>query len=46
MFAMAAMRANLEEVMTEAAYQHMFTLAAQLATACATSSRGTSCHGA
>jgi len=31
MFAMAAMRANLEEVMTEAAYQHMFTLAAQLA---------------
>jgi glutamate-1-semialdehyde 2,1-aminomutase len=31
MFAMAAMRANLEEVMTEAAYQHMFTLAGQLA---------------
>ncbi|WP_373989172.1 aspartate aminotransferase family protein [Duganella sp. BuS-21] len=31
MFAMAAMRANLEEVMTESAYQHMFTLAAQLA---------------
>ncbi|MYM23469.1 aminotransferase class III-fold pyridoxal phosphate-dependent enzyme [Duganella sp. FT135W] len=31
MFAMAAMRANLEEVMTEAAYQHMFALAAQLA---------------
>jgi glutamate-1-semialdehyde 2,1-aminomutase len=31
MFAMAAMRANLEEVMTEDAYRHMFTLAAQLA---------------
>jgi glutamate-1-semialdehyde 2,1-aminomutase len=31
MFAMAAMRANLEEVMTEAAYQHMFVLAGQLA---------------
>jgi glutamate-1-semialdehyde 2,1-aminomutase len=31
MFAMAAMRANLEEVMTEAAYQHMFALATQLA---------------
>jgi glutamate-1-semialdehyde 2,1-aminomutase len=31
MFAMAAMRANLEEVMTEEAYQHMFALAAQLA---------------
>ncbi|MTV37481.1 aspartate aminotransferase family protein [Duganella radicis] len=31
MFAMAAMRANLEEVMTGEAYQHMFTLAAQLA---------------
>ncbi|NVM78062.1 glutamate-1-semialdehyde 2,1-aminomutase [Duganella sp. SG902] len=31
MFAMAAMRANLEEVMTEQAYQHMFALAAQLA---------------
>ena len=31
MFAMAAMRANLERVMTEDAYQHMFTLAAQLA---------------
>ncbi|WP_343728385.1 aspartate aminotransferase family protein [Duganella sp.] len=31
MFAIAAMRANLEEVMTEQAYQHMFALAAQLA---------------
>lgn len=31
MFAMAAMRANLEQVMTEAAYQHMFALAGQLA---------------
>jgi glutamate-1-semialdehyde 2,1-aminomutase len=31
MFAMAAMRANLEEVMTEQAYRHMFALAAQLA---------------
>jgi glutamate-1-semialdehyde 2,1-aminomutase len=31
MFAMAAMRANLEEVMTEQAYQQMFALAAQLA---------------
>ncbi|SHN25573.1 glutamate-1-semialdehyde 2,1-aminomutase [Duganella sacchari] len=31
MFAMAAMRANLEEVMTEQAYQHMFALAGQLA---------------
>lgn len=31
MFAMAAMRANLEQVMTEQAYQHMFALAAQLA---------------
>jgi glutamate-1-semialdehyde 2,1-aminomutase len=31
MFAMAAMRANLELVMTDAAYQHMFTLAATLA---------------
>ena len=31
MFAMAAMRANLEQVMTEPAYQHMFTLATQLA---------------
>jgi len=31
MFAMAAMRANLEQVMTEDAYQHMFALAAQLA---------------
>lgn len=31
MFAMAAMRANLEEVMTEQAYQHMFALAARLA---------------
>lgn len=31
MFAMASMRANLEEVMTEAAYQTMFGLAAKLA---------------
>jgi glutamate-1-semialdehyde 2,1-aminomutase len=31
MFAMAAMRANLEQVMTELAYQHMFALAGQLA---------------
>ncbi len=31
MFAMAAMRANLEQVMTQGAYQQMFTLAAQLA---------------
>lgn len=31
MFAMAAMRANLELVMTEQAYQRMFALAAQLA---------------
>lgn len=31
MFAMAAMRANLEQVMTEAAYAHMTALAAQLA---------------
>ena len=31
MFAMAAMRANLEQVMTEQAYAHMFALAAQLA---------------
>ncbi|MRW92392.1 aminotransferase class III-fold pyridoxal phosphate-dependent enzyme [Duganella sp. FT80W] len=31
MFAMAAMRANLKQVMTEAAYQHMFALASQLA---------------
>lgn len=31
MFAMAAMRANLEQVMTEPAYQHMFARAAQLA---------------
>ncbi|MYN26421.1 aspartate aminotransferase family protein [Duganella levis] len=31
MFAMAAMRANLEQVMTEPAYHHMFALAAQLA---------------
>jgi glutamate-1-semialdehyde 2,1-aminomutase len=31
MFAMAAMRANLEQVMTEPAYQHMFGLASQLA---------------
>jgi len=31
MFAMAAMRANLEQVMTDAAYQHMFALAAALA---------------
>ncbi len=31
MFAMAAMRANLEQVMTDAAYQHMFALAATLA---------------
>jgi len=31
MFAMAAMRANLEQVMTAQAYQHMFALAAQLA---------------
>ncbi|MRX08512.1 aminotransferase class III-fold pyridoxal phosphate-dependent enzyme [Pseudoduganella sp. FT25W] len=31
MFAMAAMRANLEQVMTELAYQHMFALASQLA---------------
>jgi glutamate-1-semialdehyde 2,1-aminomutase len=31
MFAMAAMRANLEQVMTDAAYQHMFVLAATLA---------------
>ncbi|MBJ7313996.1 aspartate aminotransferase family protein [Rugamonas sp. CCM 8940] len=31
MFAMAAMRANLEQVMTPQAYGHMFTLAAQLA---------------
>ncbi|MQA23086.1 aspartate aminotransferase family protein [Rugamonas rivuli] len=31
MFAMAAIRANLEQVMTEQAYQHMFALAAQLA---------------
>ena len=31
MFAMAAMRANLEEVMTEAAYRTMFGLAAKLA---------------
>jgi len=31
MFAMAAMRANLEQVMTEQAYQHMFALATQLA---------------
>ena len=30
MFAMAAMRANLEQVMTEAAYQGMFGLAARL----------------
>ncbi|TFW20671.1 aspartate aminotransferase family protein [Duganella callida] len=31
MFAMAAMRANLEHVMTDAAYRHMFALAKQLA---------------
>lgn len=31
MFAMAAMRANLEQVMTEAAYRRMFALAATLA---------------
>ncbi len=31
LLAMAAMRANLEHVMTEAAYQHMFTLAERLA---------------
>lgn len=31
MFAMAAMRANLEQVMTEAAYRRMFALAAELA---------------
>jgi glutamate-1-semialdehyde 2,1-aminomutase len=31
MFAMAAMRANLEQVMTEQAYQHMFALATRLA---------------
>lgn len=31
MFAMAAMRANLELVMTDAAYQHMFALAGTLA---------------
>ncbi|MYM71276.1 aminotransferase class III-fold pyridoxal phosphate-dependent enzyme [Duganella sp. FT134W] len=31
MFAMAAMRANLEQVMTEQAYRQMFALAAQLA---------------
>lgn len=31
MFAMAAMRANLDEVMNDAAYQAMFTLAGQLA---------------
>ncbi|WP_374363092.1 aspartate aminotransferase family protein [Pseudoduganella danionis] len=31
MFAMAAMRANLEQVMTPAAYDYMFALAAQLA---------------
>jgi len=31
MFAMAAMRANLEQVMTDAAYQHMFALAGTLA---------------
>jgi len=31
MFAMAAMRANLEQVMTDAAYRHMFALAATLA---------------
>jgi glutamate-1-semialdehyde 2,1-aminomutase len=31
MFAMAAMRANLEQVMTEDAYRHMFALAGQLA---------------
>ncbi|MES2263843.1 MAG: aspartate aminotransferase family protein [Pseudomonadota bacterium] len=31
MFAMAAMRANLEEVMTDAAYHAMFALATQLA---------------
>ena len=31
MFTMAAMRANLEEVMTEAAYRHMSALAASLA---------------
>ena len=31
MFARAAMRANLEQVMTEAAYQRMFGLAARLA---------------
>ena len=31
MFAMSVMRANLEEVMTEEAYRHMFSLAEQLA---------------
>jgi len=31
MFAMAAMRANLEQVMTDQAYQHMSALASQLA---------------
>jgi glutamate-1-semialdehyde 2,1-aminomutase len=31
MFAMAAMRANLEQVMTEQAYQHMFALATRMA---------------
>jgi glutamate-1-semialdehyde 2,1-aminomutase len=31
MFAMVAMRANLEQVMTEQAYQHMFALAAKMA---------------
>ena len=31
MFAMAAMRANLEQVMTEPAYRHMFALATRLA---------------
>ena len=31
MFAMSAMRANLEEVMTEEAYRHMFSLAERLA---------------
>ncbi|HEX8405495.1 MAG TPA: aspartate aminotransferase family protein [Duganella sp.] len=31
MFAMAAMRANLEQVMTEQAYQYMFALATKLA---------------
>ena len=46
MLAMHAMRATLAEVATDAAYAHMFELAARLATKPSRRSRNTNCRGA